>query len=163
MADEIFRKTKEYFERLAETAEGKKLLGMYDQTIGFEVAREDQVMEITRKYYFPKYSGPPCVGEERFIIDIKGGKLDFRPGEDVPLPASNRKDFTQYIKLLAVKKTFLDIYEGRLKPLDALIPEAEQPTRLNILPFLPKWAYASWIARLLLLIANQNQERIIRP
>ncbi len=157
MAGEVFELTKRYFKKLTESEDGRVLLAKYNQTIGFEVVTESQAPELTKRYYFPRFSEKPLVGEERFVLEIKEGKLNFRQGEDVPVPAANWEEFDQNIKVLAERETFLALYNGKLRPVDALMPEAEQPTKLNILPFLPKWNYASWICRLIKLIARQNQ------
>ncbi len=157
MAGEVFEITRSYFQKLAETAEGKQLLAKHDQTIGFEVVGKEQVAEITKRYYSPRFTGTPVVGEERFVIDVKGGKLSFRQGEDVPVPAANWEEFEQHIKVLAERETYFQLYEGKLRPVDALIPEPEKPTRLNIYPFMSKRSHVRWICNLIKLITQQNR------
>lgn len=51
----------------------------------------------------------------------------------------------------------IEIYSGKLKLVDALIPDAEKPTELNIWPFLPKFPYVAWLSRIFRLIVKQNQ------
>lgn len=157
MAQSIFELTKTSFERLSETEAGSTLMKQFDHIIGFEVAAESQLAEITKRYYFPRYSGKLVTPLERFVVEVSKGKPIFRQEEDVPIPASNWDEFNRYIKLLATRATFEELYQGKLRPVDAIIPAAEQPTRLNILPFLPKWSYASWICRMIKLMAEQNQ------
>lgn len=138
MANEVWGKTKEYLSRLAGTATGQKLLTRYDQEIGFEV-----------------------VGGERFVVSVKGGELSFRLGEG-GVPAANLEEFLQNIKLIADSETFFALYNGELRPVDALIPEWEAPVRLNIYPYLPKLPQVSWICDIIKLIARQNKETASR-
>ncbi|MDP2931412.1 MAG: hypothetical protein Q8O05_02795 [Chloroflexota bacterium] len=154
---DIFEVTKKHLQKLAKTKEGQELLKQYDQTIGFEVVGKDQVSEITKKYYYPRYKGPDVIGKERFVVDVKGGTLTFRNGEDVPVPASSLEEMDKYTKILAEKQTYLDLYSGKMRPVDALVPDCEQPTRLNIWPFLPKMPYVAWINQMIKLIVKQNQ------
>jgi hypothetical protein len=158
MGGEIFELTKKFFQRLAETEEGKKLLLRQDQTIGFEVVGKDQVMDITKKYYYLKYSGPDVVGEERFVVDVKGGKVSFSDGEDVPVPSATREDLFKYTKVLAERQIYRDVYSGKVEPVDLLIPEAAQPCRMNIYPFLAKFYMVSWINHIFRMIAQQNRK-----
>ncbi len=138
MADEVFEKTKEYLNRLVETAEGQKLLSRHDQEIGFEV-----------------------LGGEEFVVTVKGGNLSYSRGEG-RVPASNLEEFLENIKVIADQQTFFELYDGELRPVDALIPEREEPVRLNIYPYLPKLPQVSWICDIIKLIAQQNQQSVYK-
>ncbi len=63
----------------------------------------------------------------------------------------------KYTEILVEKQAFLDLYSGKLKPVDALIPDAEKPTELNVWPFLPKFPYVARLNRIFKLIVKQNQ------
>ena len=158
MTEQIFELTKIFFQRLTDTEEGKELLSNYDHAIGFEVVGKNQVMDITKRYYHPRYTGPYLIGEERFIVEVISGKPAFRDGEDVPIPPSTSEEADRYTKILAEKQTYLDIYSGKVAPVDALIPEAVTPCKMNIIPFQSAPKYVIWINDIFRMIARSNRK-----
>ena len=66
----------------------------------------------------------------------------------------------KYTKILAEKAAFLDLYSGKIQPVDALIPDAEKSTKLNVWPFLPNFPYVAWLNRILKLIVKQTNPLI---
>ena len=157
MAGEIFELTKKYFERLTKTTEGQEALAKYDQSLGFEVVADGEGAEWSKKYYVSNYT-PKVKPLEIFVVQVKNGKVSFKEGGDVPVPPSNWEELDNNMRVLAEKHTFPDLYNGKIRASDAIIPESEQPTLLNIYPYQCKRNMASWVCSLIKLIAKQNKE-----
>ncbi len=157
MASEIFDLTKKYFERLAQTKDSQEALAKYDQFLGFEVVADGQGSEWSKKYYVSGYT-PKTAPLELFVVQVKDGKVSFQEDADVPIPPSNWEELDNNMRILAERHTFFDLYQGKIRASDAIIPEAEQPTVLNIYPYQCKRNVASWVCSLFKLIAKQNKE-----
>ena len=157
MAGEIFELTKKYFERLAQTKEGQERLAKYDQCLGFEVIADGQGSEWSKKYYVTGYTSK-ITPLEIFVVQVKNGKVSFKEDADIPIPPSNFEELDNNERVLAEKHTYFDLYNGKIRASDAIIPEAEEPTLLNIYPYQCKRNMASWVCSLFKLIAKQNKE-----
>ena len=56
MAGEVFEINRSYFQKLAETADGKQLLAKQDQTIGFHAVGTEHVSCLTHRDYSPRFT-----------------------------------------------------------------------------------------------------------
>lgn len=92
----VYETTEKVFKKLQEDPKGQDLLKRYNHKFQFDVT-----------------------DEEPFIVDIHDGKVSFKK-EDILWPPPLGKDFYNFSLLKGSKQSFVDVFEGRLSPMQGL-------------------------------------------
>ncbi len=130
----IYEGVSQNVERMKKSEKGKTLLKMLDQTFIFNV-----------------------VDDETFIMDVKKGRVRF--GKDgVTWPPKNWKEWSLVTRLTCERSTLEDIIEGKLKPIDAMVPDPEKPVKLHTSMLLAKRNVSYWVCQFLMLIREMKKE-----